>query len=72
MSTPILDRIPAIEVLQQSQRAALRNLSVHESDDAVLLLGSVSSYYMKQLAQETIRPVLGGRNLVNLVQVVNP
>ena len=36
----------------------------------VVISGSVSSYYLKQLAQETIMPILDGRDLVNRVKVV--
>jgi hypothetical protein len=57
-------------VLQRSPLAALRKLQVQENDASVLILGRVTSYYLKQLAQETVMPVLGGRALVNRVTVV--
>ena len=56
--------------LRQSPIPALRKLSVEETDNAVVICGAVSSYYLKQLAQETIMPVLGGRELHNRVAVV--
>jgi hypothetical protein len=34
--------------------------------------GFVGSYFLKQLAQEAIRPVLGDRRLRNLVTVSRP
>ncbi|QJW97429.1 hypothetical protein FTUN_5003 [Frigoriglobus tundricola] len=37
----------------------------------VVITGRVSSYYLKQMAQETVRPVLGARTLLNRVEV-NP
>jgi hypothetical protein len=48
----------------------LRRLLVDETDDLVVLKGAVSSYYLKQLAQETVMPVLSGRELHNRVSVV--
>ena len=36
----------------------------------VVINGRVSSYYLKQLAQEAVMPVLGGRELRNRVAVV--
>jgi hypothetical protein len=48
----------------------LRKLSVEESDGVVVICGAVSSYYLKQLAQETVMPVLAGRELHNRVAVV--
>jgi hypothetical protein len=35
-----------------------------------MILGRVPSYYLKQLAQETVMPALNGRALVNRVTVV--
>jgi hypothetical protein len=59
----------AEQVLRQSALPALRKLGVEESDDEVVITGSVSSYYLKQLAQETLMPILGHRELLNRVQV---
>lgn len=56
--------------LRQSPIPALRRLLVEETNAAIVIGGVVSSYYLKQLAQETIMPVLGGRELVNRVTVV--
>jgi hypothetical protein len=61
---------PALAALRHSPIPALRKLSVEESDNDIVIFGSVSSYYLKQLAQETIMPVLSGRELQNRVQVV--
>jgi hypothetical protein len=44
---------------------------VEETEAEVVITGSVSSYYLKQLAQEAIMPVLGQRELLNRVMVVN-
>ena len=67
-STPVL-QASAAQVLRSSPLPVLRKLAVEETDSEVVLSGSVSSYYLKQLAQETVLPVLGGRRLLNRVQV---
>lgn len=69
MSTSARDCSTATETLRRSSLTALRRLSVQESEQQVLLRGQVPSYYMKQLAQELIRPILAGRLLVNQVTV---
>ncbi|HKB35611.1 MAG TPA: BON domain-containing protein [Gemmataceae bacterium] len=56
--------------LRQSPIPALRKLVVEENDASVVLVGSVSSYYLKQMAQETVMPHLDGRTLLNRVSVV--
>jgi hypothetical protein len=58
----------AATALRQSPLAALRKLAVQETEASVMILGRVPSYYMKQLAQETVMP--NGRALVNRVTVV--
>jgi hypothetical protein len=60
----------ADQVLRQSPIPALRRLSVEENDRTVVLSGAVSSYYLKQLAQEAVMPILGSRELENRVLVV--
>jgi hypothetical protein len=60
----------AVQALRQSSHPALRALTVQETDDAIVISGRVSSYYLKQLAQEVIMQVRSGRDLVNRVTVV--
>ncbi|MBI3407198.1 MAG: BON domain-containing protein [Planctomycetes bacterium] len=55
--------------LKKSSHPALRGLSVEGSDSALVISGRVTSYYLKQLAQETIMPVRGALRLVNKVNV---
>jgi hypothetical protein len=43
---------------------------VEESDGTVTIAGQVPTYYFKQMAQETIMPLLDGRELINCVNVV--
>jgi hypothetical protein len=61
---------PASSVIRESSIPALRRLSVDENETTVVLQGMVSSYYLKQLAQEMIKPALCGRQLVNSVAVI--
>lgn len=56
-------------VLTSSPLPQLRRLSVTATDHEVVITGRVTSYYMKQLAQESIRSVLGTRRLLNHVEV---
>lgn len=48
---------------------SLRELTVESRDDSLLISGSVSSFYHKQLAQEAVRAVAGPMNVVNSVHV---
>ena len=43
--------------------------SVEASDEVVTLSGRVSSFYLKQMAQESVKPAVAGRRLVNRVEV---
>jgi hypothetical protein len=57
------------EVLLSSPLPQLRHLVVSVNDSEVVITGRVTSYYLKQLAQEAIRPTLGHRRLLNRVEV---
>jgi len=70
MSSTSLATPRAGQALRQSPIPALRRLQVEETDREVVLSGSVASYYMKQLAQETVMPLVGDRLLCNRVLVV--
>jgi hypothetical protein len=61
----------AAHALKKSSHPALRNLSVEGTEGNLIISGRVSSYYLKQLAQETIMSVREGMQLVNKVDVVN-
>ncbi|HMP16734.1 MAG TPA: BON domain-containing protein [Gemmatales bacterium] len=50
---------------------ALQHITVTEHHDSVILTGKVSSYYLKQLAQEAVIPHLGQRSLVNRISVIH-
>jgi hypothetical protein len=70
MATLTLEQSPAQLALRQSPIPALRKLALDETETAVVIRGSVASYYLKQLAQETVMPALRGRALLNRVAVV--
>jgi tRNA A37 methylthiotransferase MiaB len=57
------------EILTGSALPQLRRLVVTVSEEEVVITGCVSSFYLKQLAQEAIRTSLGERRLRNLVEV---
>ena len=59
----------ATDMLSKSSIRDLRHIRVDETDEALELSGTVRSYYHKQLAQETVRSVASGRQLINRVEV---
>lgn len=48
-------------------RSAL--IAPRQADDSVVLEGSVESFFIKQMAQEAIRPIAGGQRIDNRLQV---
>jgi hypothetical protein len=69
MSTATLEQACASTALQSSPIPALRNLSLEESERTIVIRGVVPTYYLKQMAQETVMPLLAGRELQNRVRV---
>ena len=65
---PVLLAAPA-DALTSSPLGQLRRLVVIADDTQVVITGQVSSYYLKQMAQETVRPLIGERTLLNNVEV---
>jgi len=59
----------ASKLLSNSTVRELRHLRVDGKADQLKLSGRVRSYYHKQLAQETIRRVACGMQMVNHVEV---
>jgi len=47
----------------------LRQVSVEQVDDNLLLSGCVDTYYHKQLAQEVVRGVCDGMQVINSIDV---
>jgi hypothetical protein len=55
--------------LQESPVFALRNLGVEQVGNNLILSGTVSTFYYKQLAQEVVRSVANGLGVINGVDV---
>ncbi|HKB35814.1 MAG TPA: BON domain-containing protein [Gemmataceae bacterium] len=70
MTTATVQQSRAAVVLRESPIPALRRLLIEETEAIVLIKGKVPSYYLKQMAQEAIMPLLDGRVLDNRVLVV--
>jgi hypothetical protein len=58
-----------VSLLRQSPIPDLRVLEVEENEFEVVITGLVCSYYLKQLAQETLRSAVGQRRIRNRVVV---
>jgi hypothetical protein len=69
--TPAVMSLPTspVALLSESPIPELRKLEVTETDSEVVITGRVSSYYIKQMAQESVRPAVAGRRLQNQVVV---
>jgi hypothetical protein len=65
-----LEPSPIVKALDETRITALRRIVVEEDDSSVVLTGTVPSYYLKQLAQETVRGLCGQRRLINRLVVV--
>jgi hypothetical protein len=73
MTSALLDPpARAATLLRDCSVNDLRRLEVLESQSEIVITGIVTSYYLKQMAQETIRPALNGRKLRNRVLVLPP
>lgn len=58
-----------IAALSNSGRSELRSLDVQICEDRLVISGRVGSFYVKQLAQEVLRPHVGEIQIVNQVRV---
>jgi hypothetical protein len=59
----------AKRLLNESPFVSLHRLYVDQIDEQVFLRGQVESFYLKQLAQETVRSATRGIEMVNEVIV---
>ncbi|AMV34039.1 hypothetical protein VN12_18055 [Pirellula sp. SH-Sr6A] len=59
----------AKRMLMESPFSSLRNLELSQAGEQMRLRGSVDSFYLKQLAQETVRSATRGIDVVNEVSV---
>jgi osmotically-inducible protein OsmY len=62
-------RIRAQDALVNSPVYELREIHVEHRDGSLYISGKVSSFYHKQLAQEVVRAVCTGIELINAIQV---
>lgn len=60
----------AASLLKENPVNDLRFLEVVEDQEEIVITGIVPSYYLKQMAQEAIRPALAGRRLRNKLIVL--
>lgn len=67
--TPSASARLAMDRLRGSPYLALRVLECRELDDEIHIAGSVASYFLKQMAQETLMSVRGIGRIVNDVVV---
>ena len=73
MTTALLDPpARAAVLLRDNPVNDLRRLEVTETESEIVITGIVTSYYLKQMAQEALRPALNGRRLRNKVIVLAP
>jgi hypothetical protein len=70
--TATMSRRPgsAAQLLRTSPINELQSVVAVETDEEVVLVGVVRSYYLKQMAQELVRPAKGGRRLRNRLVVI--
>jgi hypothetical protein len=69
MSTAMIV-LQADSALKASFYAPVRRLSVHNSEDALIISGRVECYFFKQVAQEAVMQLRGNLRLDNRVDVV--
>ncbi len=55
--------------LKGSSQPELRLLEVVVTEETVEIAGTVSCFYLRQMAQETVKPSADGRRVVNRVRV---
>jgi len=59
-----------VRALRETGHPGLRSLDIEISGGVVILWGRASSYYHKQLAQETVQRVAGVHGIANGLEVV--
>lgn len=64
---PLFDRI--CDALTTNPHVPSQNVRVEAADGRVVLKGSVSTFFQKQMAQEAIRRLDGVEQIDNLLQV---
>ncbi len=59
-------------VLKRSRYRELGTVHCYVEDGALVLVGQVSSYFLKQMAQALLRRVIGSLKIENELEVVYP
>jgi hypothetical protein len=59
----------AKKMLNESPFPPLRLLGVEQRGDIVMLYGKVDTFFLKQLAQETVRSATRGIDMINAIRV---
>ena len=76
MHTAKIVRNNAKSIAQAALRASsvydLRELRVEQSNGTLIVFGSVSTFYHKQLAQEILLGISQGMNVINEIHVLYP
>ncbi len=67
LSAPLSQRI--YEALSTNPHVSNRQVRVEATDGRVVLMGSVRSFFQKQMAQEAIRRIDGVQQIDNLLEV---
>ena len=57
-------------LLRETTRYGVRGVQVYVQEKTVTLNGTVESYFLKQLAQETVRPLVFGMKIQNQLHVL--
>lgn len=69
LDIPLDDKV--LTALEQNPHLAGRNLRFEAEQGEITLLGTVHSYYQKQMAQEALREVDGIAEIHNELEVVS-
>jgi hypothetical protein len=69
MTSTCLGPVELMNALLKCSNPEVRRLHVFETETTVEITGRVSCYYLKQLAQETLRSAAAGRLILNRVEV---
>lgn len=69
MAATLLPPADPVNALLKCSNPEVRRLVVRETESVVEITGRVSCYYLKQLAQESLRGVAAGRLILNRVEV---
>lgn len=67
LSRPLFDRI--CDALTTNPHVPSHQVRVETADGRVVLKGSVSTFFQKQMAQEAVRRIDGVQQIENLLQV---